>query len=139
MMKPLPPVVFIIFMIVILSLGIGFSIALHFFVKIPVIPAIYQGPVTTKPISLFLNLSSPDNNKLVFEESLLVQGQTIPHALVLLSLENEDKIIDVDNMGNFSITIKLSSDVNQFTAAVFDNLGNSKKEERIVYFSKDKL
>ena len=96
-------------------------------------------PVTSKPVSLTLDLSSPDDNLLVFDPDILIQGKTIPAATVILSLDDTDQILPTDDQGNFSKTIKLQNGVNQFTVQVFDNLGNTKSESRTIYYSTEKI
>jgi hypothetical protein len=101
--------------------------------------AVNLSPVTSEPVSVTLNLASPDDNVLIFDDSLLIQGKTSPQATVILSFDKDDSVIEAGNSGDFSATIKLQPGVNQFTVSVFDNFGNSKSENRTVYYSKEKL
>lgn len=96
-------------------------------------------PVTSEPVSLSLNLSSPDENLLVFEPDILIQGQTTPNSTVLLSAEDKDIMIDTTPDGNFSLTLKLKQGLNNLSLTVFDPLGNSKSENRTVYYSQEKI
>lgn len=98
----------------------------------------YQ-PVTNKPISLTLNLSSPDDNKLVFKSVALVEGTATPNSLVVLSTNSDDQILKVSPTGSFSQTINLDEGVNQIMVSAFDNTGNSKQETRMVYYSKEEI
>lgn len=107
--------------------------------KKPISPFIASGPVTSSPVSLILNLSSPDDNLLIFDADLLVQGKTSKGAGVIISSNEEDQIIEPGNQGNFSATLKLQQGVNNLLVSTFDNLGNIKSEQRIVYYSKEKL
>jgi hypothetical protein len=98
-----------------------------------------SSPVTSEPVSLTLNLSSPDDNLLVFDDNLLIQGKTSSKASVILSMDEEDSVTEPSPSGDFSATIKLRPGVNLLTVAVFDNNGASKSEERTVYYSEEKI
>ena len=96
-------------------------------------------PVTKGPVNLTFNLSSPDDNILVYDGNLLVQGKASQGAVVLMSLNDEDQILDLSSSGDFSITAKLDEGLNELQISAVDSLGNSKVEARTVYFSKEKL
>lgn len=96
-------------------------------------------PVTSEPVSLTLNLTSPENELLVFDSDLLVQGKTSPKSTVILSLDDEDLTLLANDSGDFSTTVKLNEGANKIIVAVFDNLGNEKKEERAVFYSTEKI
>lgn len=132
---------FIFSMIIILLGGIGFFITLHFFVnpqQNPMTETSYQ-PVTTNPVSLTLNLSSPDDNILVFDSNLLVSGQSTPGNLILVMVNDNNQILNSSKEGSFSLTVKLKSGSNQIIVSAFDNQGNYKIEERLIYYSEEKL
>lgn len=141
MHKKLSLTTFILSMSGVFLLGSGFTASLYFFLNqdTPKNPLINYHPVTSKPISLSLNVSSPDDNLLVFESDLLIQGTTSPKAVVILSFDKEDLILGTDPSGNFSITAELSKGVNNFSINAFDSLGNSRSESRTVYYSTEKL
>ncbi len=96
-------------------------------------------PVTSEPVSLTLNLSSPDDNLLVFEPDILIQGKTTPNSTVLLSAADKDIALDTTPDGNFSLTLKLVTGLNNLSLTVFDPQGNSKSEKRTVYYSQEKI
>lgn len=143
MNKHLSPTAFTLSMFFLLLLGLGFLAGLYLFLNPNKLatPAdlISTGPVTSEPVSLTLNLSSPNDNILVFDPHILVQGKTIPKAIVILSSNSDDETLNVDNDGNFSTTIKLKEGVNEIDVASFDNLGNSKEEKRMIYYSPEKV
>ncbi len=97
------------------------------------------GPITSEPVSLTLNISSPDPDTLVFSPDLLIQGATLANSTVLISSDTSDATIQSSQKGNFSYTANLAEGANNFTIMVFDNAGNSKAEERTIYYSKEKL
>lgn len=98
-----------------------------------------SGPVTRKPVGVSLNISSPDDNILIFSPDLLVQGKTNPEAVILVTTDNNDQTINVGPDGSFSTTLKLKEGVNNLLISAFDSLGNSQVEKRTIYYSTDQL
>lgn len=128
-------------MFLILLAGVLFFFGLHLYTEQIsfVSPEVNQSPVTREPVSLELNLSSPEDNQLFFESDTLVQGKTSPGSFVLLSSEEKDTGIETTPEGNFSLTVKLLPGLNRIAITAFDQSGNSKSEERTVYYSKEKI
>lgn len=133
--------VFFIFLLTILFICLGLVIYLYFQVqsKVPTSALLNSWPVTSEPVSLTLNLSSPEDNMLVFDTDLLLQGKTSPQAVVVLSLNDTDEAIEASSQGSFSTTLKLEEGINQVSVTVFDSLGNSKSIDRTIYYSEEKL
>lgn len=98
-----------------------------------------NGPVTTLPKSLMLNLEQPDDNSLTFQSSVVVSGSTAPSSDVLISTQTRDLVIKSKQDGSFSTVLNLDEGVNTVTAVVFGPTGDSKSETRTVYYSKEKL
>lgn len=98
-----------------------------------------NGPVTTLPKSLRLDLDQPDDNTLFFQVTILVSGKTGPLKEVLISTDSQDLVIKSKKDGSFSTEINLDEGENTVTAVVFDSDGDSKSLERTVYYSKEKL
>ena len=98
-----------------------------------------NGPVTTLPKSLRLDLGSPDQDTLSFSGSIVVSGKTGPKKDVLISTETNDFVIQSKVDGSFSTVLNLDEGINRITVAVFDTTGDSRVAERTVYFSKEKL
>lgn len=141
MTKEISTTFFTISMIILLLAGLGFFMYLNFFVNpatSPLTTATYT-PVTTNPVSLTLNLSSPDDNLLIFDPNLLVSGQTTANVLVLITVNSDNQILNASKQGDFSQTVKLIPGVNQVIVSVFDNQGNYKSEARSIYYSGEKL
>lgn len=95
--------------------------------------------VTTLPTNTTLNISSPDNNKLVFDSQVLVAGTTTPNSTILISLEDQELILESDNKGAFSMTVTLEEGLNTLQIARLDLIENNKVEKRIVYYSEEKI
>ncbi len=99
----------------------------------------YISPVTSEPSALILNLSNPEENSLVFEKDLLIQGKSSPKATIVLSSDDEDLVVEAKSEGDFSTVVKLKNGANEFLITAFDHLGNSKSERRVIYYSPEKL
>ena len=98
-----------------------------------------NGPVTTLPKSLRLDLDQPDDNTLFFQVTILVSGKTEPLKEVLISTDSQDFVIKSKKDGSFSTEINLDEGENTVTAVVFDIDGDSRALERTVYYSKEKI
>src|SRR3989338_9427194 len=61
-----------------------------------------MGPVTTSPKTLRLNLDKPDDDSLVFQNSIIISGQTTPFREVLIFTDSQDLVITSKKDGSFS-------------------------------------
>lgn len=124
-------------------LGLLFTAGLYFFINNSnspkPVPAIFTNPVTVDRQALVLNLSGPDDNSLVFSSNLLVQGNSSPGALIIFNWNDNNKVVEAGDDGTFSYTLKLDNGVNNLKVAAFNKSGESKEENRLVYYSPEKL
>lgn len=133
---------FILSQILILLSGLIFLAGFYYIVNIQ-----YQkpnnlflnGPVTTPPKSLRLDLDQPDDDSLTFQPAIIISGQTAPLANVLISTDTFDTVIESKIEGSFSTVLNLDEGINKITAVVFDSTGDSRSAERTVYYSKEKI
>lgn len=128
--------------ILILILGLIFIFALYYILNIQYQKEnkpFLQGPVTSIPKSLRLDLDQPADNTLTFQNSVVISGQTLAAKDVLVFSDSKDLIIKSKQDGSFSTVLNLQEGVNFITVAVFDTNGESKSEQRTVYFSKEKI
>lgn len=141
MLKPLPAFVFILFILLVGLLGSGYLATIsHILNSNPFETLTFsKGPLTSEPVSFNLNLTNPEDNSLVFNSEILIQGSTSPGATVIASFETEDLTTESSSNGNFEITAFLDEGVNHLTVTSFDDVGNSKSETRTVYYSKEKI
>lgn len=102
-------------------------------------PLLSGSPVTSEPVSLTLNLTDPSDNLLTTSSAILVTGETSPAAVVIFNLNEDYSSLEAGDKGGFSTTLKLTSGVNKLAVTVFDNLGNSKIENRTLYYSTEKI
>lgn len=98
-----------------------------------------NGPVTTPPKSLMLNLEQPDQDILSYSSSIVVSGNTSPSKDVLIFTDNNDLVIQSKLDGSFSTILNLDEGVNKITVAVFDVAGDVRSAQRTVYYSKEKI
>lgn len=133
---------FILFNIFVLIFGLTFIFGLYYILNIQ-----YQksnnpfsdGPVTTAPKTLRLDLDYPDDEGLTHSSSIIVSGQTAPHKEVLIYTDSQDLVITSKKDGSFSTVLNLDEGVNRIVVAVFDATGDTRTAERTVYYSKEKI
>lgn len=133
---------FILAHFLILTLGLIFLALFYYILNIE-----YQrpknvfsnGPVTTAPKTLRLDLDQPDDNSLTFTSSIIISGQTAPGTSVLISKDSDDLVIESKADGSFSTVLNLNEGVNRITAVVFDSTGDFRSSQKTVYYSKEKI
>lgn len=133
---------FILSQILILIFSLTFLASLYYILNIQYredLSYAKKGPVTSLPKSLRLELEQPADDTLVFAPSVIVSGKTGPKSLVLLFSDTQNVVIESNSKGAFSTVLKLDEGVNNLTAVVFDASGDSRSDERTVYYSKEKI
>ena len=133
---------FIISHLFILIVGLTFLFGLYYVLNIQYQKSnnpFLNGPVTTPPKTLRLDLDHPDDDSLVFQSSIIISGQTAPSKDVLIYTDSQDLVITSKKDGSFSTILNLDEGVNSITAVVFDATGDSRSIERSVYYSKEKI
>mgnify|MGYP001563720213 CR=1 FL=1 len=98
-----------------------------------------NGPVTSLPKTLRLELQQPDNDTLTYQSSIIVSGKTSPFLDVLIYSDSENIVIKAKSDGSFSTVFNLDEDLNQITVVVFDQTGDLKSDTRTVFYSEEKL
>jgi len=133
---------FIISNLLILTLGLAAIFILYYIINLqyPLSQRPFQkGPVTTAPKTLRLELEQPDNDVLSFESSIIISGKTGPSLNVLIFSESEDKVLKSNPDGSFSTVFNLEEGINHIWVEIFDISGDKKMEERLVFYSKEKI
>lgn len=72
----------------------------------------------------FLEISQPPDGAQVTASPIIVTGRTSPDAVVSLLVNEEIEIADVDQNGNFSVTIDLEEGPNLIEVIASDQYGN---------------
>lgn len=121
--------------------GLAAAAWLYYVFNIQYKPAtpFFNGPLTSLPKTLTLDLDQLADDSLTFKDSILISGQTSPQKEVLIFTDSQDMVIKSKNDGYFSQVLDLDTGVNRITVVVFDDKGNSKSQERTVYYSEEKL
>lgn len=133
---------FVISQLAIFIAGLIFLGGLYYILNIQYQPPkepFTQGPVTTKPKTLRIDLDQPDEDTLFFEPQIIFSGKTGPNLEVLITTESKDLVTKADSSGKFSTILNLDEGLNKITAVVFDSTGDFRSQERNVYYSKEKL
>lgn len=134
---------FILSQILILIFSLTFLAGLYYILNIQygqnTLSYAKKGPVTTLPKSLRLELEQPADDTLVFTPSVIVSGKTGPKSLVLLATDTQNVVIESNSKGAFSTVLKMDEGINNLRAVVFDATGDSRSDERTVYYSKEKI
>lgn len=133
---------FIISHVLILAAGLIFLGGLYYILNIQYKTSsnsFTQGPVTSKPKSFTLTLDQPADEALSFNSSILISGKTAPHLDVLISTDGSDQVIEAKPDGTFSLSLTLNEGVNNIKIVAFDQMGDIRETERLVYYSKEKL
>lgn len=143
MQKVISPSIFflIMFLILIGSLGgiFALNIQLNSDLQSSKLYSAANGPLTSAPTILSLEIQQPINDTLTFEPSTVISGNTSPNATVLISVGDNNKVIQAQADGSFSTLIDLTEGVNQIITAAFNQNGDEKQIERTVFYSKEKI
>ena len=144
MFKHLSSKTFIFSQLLLLFAGITGILLLHYKLNLEFKPqtAVYSStgkPVTVAPATLTLEVTSPDIDLLTFQSSIVVSGQTIPDTTVLISNQDQNKILQSEFDGSFSTVLELNPGVNDIAVAVFNKNGDQRTINRTVYYSEEKI
>lgn len=91
-------------------------------------------PVTKEPVSLFLEITSPEDDILVNDPDLVISGETSPNTAIIISSSDSDTAIQSAKNGGFSKVFTLSPGPNIIEINAFDDEGNFKSVTKSVYY-----
>jgi len=94
-----------------------------------------QSPEATASSSIRISLTQPRDNDLVSSDKILVTGETLANARVVILHEAGETELAADNTGKFSQQITLTSGSNALTVFAFDDQGNEASQEVSVVYS----
>lgn len=95
-------------------------------------------PVTKEPKSFNLEINT-DDELLVFDNNILISGKSSPYASIVIFTQDKDEATLANAKGEFSKIIPLSKGLNNLIVTAFDDEGNSKSQERTIYYSEEKI
>lgn len=133
---------FITSQLLILTLGLSFLLGLYYILNIQYQKSknpFLDGPVTTQPKTLRLDLDNPEDDSLTFQNSIIISGKTAPLKEVLIFTHSQDLVLTSKKDGSFSTVLNLIEGENNIVAVVFDAVGDTKSIERTVFYSKEKI
>ena len=126
-----------------LILGIGAAAGGYYYLNLqpskPSSSLVTTKPVTKEPASLKLDLTSPDDDLLIFQDEVSVAGKTTPHSNILISSQTDDLVTESRADGSFSADFSLKPGVNEIQVVVFDASGDQRLANRTVYYSKERI
>ena len=140
--KKLSQKTFVLTNIFVLIFGLIFLSGLYYILKIQYSASqkpFEGGLVISLPKTLRLELEQPEDNLASYNSSILISGKTSPNLEVLIFSGSKDKVFKSKSDGSFSIVFDLTKGVNLIKVVVFDSNGDSKTEERTIYYSKEKI
>jgi hypothetical protein len=91
-------------------------------------------PTPTTTMALFLEITQPIDGAQVSTSAVLVTGKTIPDAVVSASVDDAVEIANVDQDGNFSVTVNLEEGPNLIEVVASDQLGNDESSSIAVIY-----
>jgi hypothetical protein len=91
-------------------------------------------PTPTTTMALFLEIIQPIDGAQVSTSAVLVTGKTIPDAVVSASVDDAVEIANVDQDGNFSVTVNLEEGPNLIEVVASDQLGNDESSSIAVIY-----
>lgn len=132
---------FILSHLVILIVSLSFFGGLYYILyqdKFQTLPQAYN-PVTKEPTSFILEISSPDDDMLVNDASIVISGTTGPDTAVIITSAQNSSGLQSGRDGQFSKVFPLSEGPNIVTITAFDHEGNTKSITKSIYYSKEKI
>lgn len=88
---------------------------------------------------IFLNITHPENEIISSRPNLIVSGETIANATVVIIWEKEQDILVADREGNFETEINLIGGENKIKVTAYDNQGNSSAQTLTITYSTAKF
>ncbi|MGI6278541.1 MAG: hypothetical protein ACOYJ8_01870 [Patescibacteria group bacterium] len=89
--------------------------------------------------SVFVDVSAPEEGAIVDQDEVLVTGQTLPEAVVVIIYPEGETIVLADEDGNFKGTALLVGGANEIKVTAYDYQGDKKEVLLTVVYSTAKL
>jgi len=90
---------------------------------------------TPTPTALFLKISEPEDGSEVGTSAIFIRGNTIPEAVVSISINDALEIADVDERGHFTVTVTLEQGPNSIEVIASDQRGNQISSILAVFYN----
>ncbi|KKR29807.1 MAG: hypothetical protein UT63_C0115G0008 [Candidatus Gottesmanbacteria bacterium GW2011_GWC2_39_8] len=88
---------------------------------------------------IFVQITQPTDQSLLTTNQFSVKGKTVPGALVVISGENSDLVVNADDDGNFTGDITVGEGISNIAVTAYDEKNKSSNSEVKVYYTKEKI
>ena len=102
-------------------------------------PLITQAPTLTPALSLPLEIINPENESIIEEEEITLEGKTIPGSVVVVIYPEGENIVEADKEGNFETEITLVGGANEIKITAYDKEGNQVEKNLTLVYSTAKI
>jgi len=102
-------------------------------------PLITQAPTLTPALSLPLEIINPENESIIEEEEITLEGKTIPGSVVVVIYPEGENIVEADEEGNFETEITLVGGANEIKITAYDEEGNQAEKNLTLVYSTAKI
>ena len=102
-------------------------------------PLITQAPTLTPALSLPLEIINPENESIIEEEKITLEGKTAPESVVVVIYPEGENIVEADEEGNFETEITLVGGANEIKVTAYDEEGNQAEKSLTLVYSTAKI
>lgn len=86
-----------------------------------------------------LVINSPENESLVDEEEIIVNGRTSPEAIIAIFTESNEHLLTASREGTFSASIRLIKGVNNIKVTAVDKTSQKVEKNLTIVYSTAKI
>lgn len=90
---------------------------------------------TPTPEAFTLVITSPEDNSVVAESEISVEGKTQPGATVVIQYDEGETVLIADENGSFASPVELVAGANTIVVSAFDEEGEGNEKALTVVFS----
>ena len=102
-------------------------------------PVLEQPPTLTSAPSLSLEIISPEDESIIEEEKITLEGETAPESVVVVIYPEGENIVEADKEGNFETEITLVGGANEIKITAYDEEGNQAEKNLTLVYSTAKI
>ena len=102
-------------------------------------PVLEQPPTLIPVSSLSLEIISPEDEIIIEEEKITLEGKTAPESVVVVIYPEGENIVEADEEGNFETEITLVGGANEIKVTAYDEEGNQAEKSLTLVYSTAKI
>jgi len=102
-------------------------------------PVLEQSPTLIPTPSLSLEIISPEDESIIEEEKVTLEGKTAPESVVVVIYPEGENIVEADEEGNFETEITLVGGANEIKVTAYDEEGNQAEKNLTLVYSTAKI